>query len=283
MAGVTDAGYRAHSADTMKIRIAFVLAALVLAARPLQAQKQQPPPAAEEEPLATEEDPTKAVFLSFREEYTNGIGDAWNTVTIVRSDRVFLKNSSQVGGKLGWLTRADLPVVVSNPGNGTQGGLGDLYLQALYVPYLTRGFAFAAGTGMNLPTATDATLGNGKWQVAPMVVPVWFFKRGRGFFYVRVQEHVSFAGDSGRNDINFSEIVPTVLRSFKRRWWFLADTNVRTDWARGRVTSFRSGLEIGRVMTPHFGLSVKPEIPWGPNRTAEYTLKVILTRYKDTS
>ena len=134
-----------------------------------------------------------------------------------------------------------------------------------------------------MPTATDPTLGNGKWQFAPMVVPLWFFPSARGFFYVRVQEHVSFAGDSARRDINFSEVVPTLLRSFRRRWWVLADTNMSTDWESSGLTVFRSGLEIGRVMTPHFGLSLKPEIPWGPHRTADYTLKVILTRYKDKS
>ncbi len=274
----------------MKYTIAIVLAVLCLPAWPAYAQTPTPtqmkaasPPPVPVEPVPTDEDPTKAVFLSFREEYTNGIGDAWNAVTIVRSDRVFLKDAGQVGGKVGWLTRADLPIVVSEQGNGAKSGLGDLYLQALFVPWLKNGFGIAVGTGMNFPTATDPTLGNGKWQAAPLAVPIWFFEHGRGFFYIRVQEHLSFAGDSARQDVNFSEVVPTVLRTFKRRWWVLADTNMRTDWEHAGVTTFRSGLEIGRVLNPHFGLSVKPEIPWGFTRQADYTIKVILTRYKDKS
>jgi hypothetical protein len=274
---------------SMKIRVALVLAVLTLPARSVhaqtqpQAQKPAPPAPTPDESPETDEDPTKAVFLSLREEYSNGLNDTWNAVTIARTDRVFLRSSKGLGGKVGWLTRADMPIIVSNPGNGTTAGLGDLYAQALFVPWLTRSFGVAVGTGMNFPTATEPTLGNGKWQVAPMAVPIWFFKGGRGFFYIRVQEHVSFAGDSARRDVNFSEVVPTLLRTFRRRWWVLADTNMRTDWENAGVTTFRSGLELGRVMTRHFGLSVKPEIPWGPYRQADYTLKVILIRYKDKS
>jgi hypothetical protein len=76
-----------------------------------------------------------------------------------------------------------------------QGGLGDTYAQVLLLPYFSRTFAFFAGTGLKVPTATDQSLGTGKWIIAPAAGPVWFLPT-RGLFLVKVQNLTSFAGDA---------------------------------------------------------------------------------------
>jgi hypothetical protein len=37
------------------------------------------------------------------------------------------------------------------------------------------------------------------------------------------------------------------------------------------------------VVMKRFGISVKPEIPWGANRTGDWTVKVVLTGYRQPS
>ena len=253
---------------------------LCLVAAPARAQAQQDPPPQAEAP-ANQDDPTRAVFFSLRNEYSNLREDNWSHALIARSDRALLKTRRRLGGRVGLLTRIDVPIVATAQAGSHQVGLGDLYVQALYVPWLTRHFALAAGSGLTIPTATDRTMGTGKWQAAPVLIPVWFFPRGKGFLLLRLHEHVSFAGDRNRPDVNFLEVVPAVLWNFRPRWWTLVDTNTIVDWAQpGTPVSRRTGVEIGHVVARQWGLSVKPEIPWGPNRRGDWNLKVILTRYR---
>src|SRR3990170_2403854 len=98
------------------------------------------------------------------------------------------------------LAGGDLPIASGHRSETTQTGLGDLYFQSLLFPHLRKTFVFAAGTGLALPTATDSFLGFGKWQIAPLAVPVWFFPPRRefmeGYFLVKFQDFYSFAGKS---------------------------------------------------------------------------------------
>lgn len=80
----------------------------------------------------------------------------------------------------GPILRMDVPLAANGNGQSTQAGLGDIYSQAILIPYLTRKFAIGAGSGLTLPTATKARLGKGKWVAAPIVAPLWLFGR-KGF------------------------------------------------------------------------------------------------------
>jgi hypothetical protein len=255
--------------------IAFVFTAL-----PASAQSAPQPPSPQANEVESPDDPTRAVFFSVRNEYFNLRRDDWAYALILRSDRALLKQHGRLGGKVGLLTRFDLPIVATGVGGQTQAGLGELYAQVAHVPWLTRRFALVMGAGVTFPTATDTTLGRGKWQLAPIVAPIWFFPRGKGFVLLRLHQHVSFAGDADRTDVNYLETVQTVMYNFRKGWWVLFDTEARIDWQDDQRVSFRSGVELGHVVVRRMGLSIKPEIPWGANRLGDWTLKVILTRYQ---
>ena len=264
---------------------AFAGLGLMLAASPARAQTSASPPPADEPQQADADNPIKAVFFSVRNEYGNQLDDDWAYALILRSDRAWLSRHKRLGGKVGLLTRLDVPIASAHTGGATQTGLGDLYAQALYVPWLTRSFALAMGSGLTFPTATSETIGFGKWQLAPILVPVWFFPRGKGFFLIRLHEHVSFAGDASRPGVNYLQTTPSVIYNFRRAWWLSLDTEATTDWQRDNRISFRSGVELGHIIRKGFGLkgfglSFKPEIPWGVNRAGDWTVKVILTRYR---
>jgi hypothetical protein len=259
--------------------VALVAIGFLLVVVPVRAQSGQPPPPVEPAEQTSADDPLKAVFFSLRNEYANQFDGAWSDAFILRSDRAWLKRNP-LGGKVGLLTRIDVPFVTVYTSGATQPGLGDVYAQALHVPWLTPHFALGMGSGVTFPTATDQALGLGKWQVAPILAPIWFFPAGKGFLLIRLHEHLSFAGDATRPDVNYLQTTPTVVYNFRRHWWVTLDTEATTDWQRDNRVSFRSGVELGHVVLGQFGISVKPEIPWGVNRSGDWTVKVVLTRYR---
>jgi hypothetical protein len=122
-------------------------------------------------------DPTRPVVWSLREEYYNLPQQAWNNAFLFRVDRAFLSNHPNVVGKRGILTRLDAPFVVAVRPDGTIAGLGDIYAQALLVPYLTRQFALAGGSGISFPTATDRRLGT-ETHCCPAAFPSVHAERG---------------------------------------------------------------------------------------------------------
>ncbi len=165
------------------LAIAFTLASVVLffsssgaalAQSPQSgSQPQQPQPEPE---AGVDDDPTRAVFWSVREEYRNLTNGAWNNRLILRKDKVVLRGN-RFGGRTGFLMRTDIPLTTTHVATGTNTGLGDIYGQALYIPYFKGKFAFVTGSGVVFPTATHKTLGQGKWQIAPLAVPVWFLAK----------------------------------------------------------------------------------------------------------
>ena len=46
--------------------------------------------------------------------------------------------------------------------------------------------------------------------------------------------------------------------------------------------SRRTGVEIGRVVGRAWGVSIKPESPWGANRRGNWKIIAFLTRHRGT-
>ena len=268
------------------LAIAFALASLllffpsssaVLAQTPQSdSQPQQPKPEPE---AAVDDNPTRAVFFSVREEYRNLGGGAWNNRIVLRKDKVVLRGR-RGAGRNGFLLRADVPITTTHLGTKTHTGLGDSYGQALLIPYLSRKFAFVTGSGLVLPTATHQTLGLGKWQVAPLAVPTWFLSQRKGYFYVKFQEFISFAGAGGRPDVHVLFINPNLTFIPAKRWAVQAEAESRTNWKNANRTDFRVGFGAGKVMTHRWFLALKCEVPIGPTRSGDWTLKVVNIFYR---
>ena len=212
-------------------------------------------------------DPTRPVFFNLREEYYDLKGDNWKNAVILRTDVV------KLGGLREFILRFDVPLMSTNIGKGTDHGLGDIYTQGLYNVYRAEGFFFAVGSGLTAPTATENTLGGGKWQVSPLAIPGWWFNNPRALFFIKVQDYVSFAGQSDRTDIHYMTTTPALLVKLTDKWWVGADTEGKVNWEQNDKWSFKSGIFIFKKWTDTFGTWIKPEIPWGPNREGEFTLK----------
>lgn len=232
---------------------------------------------------------TKPVIWSLREEYYNLKGGGWNNLFIIRADRLVLRKTALTSGR-GSVLRVDVPFAVNggsqsvanigdievptaNTTQGTRAGLGDIYFQAILIPYLSRKFAIGTGSGVSFPTATNARLGTGKWIASPIVAPLWIFGK-KGFFVVKLQDYVSFAGNNMRPNVNYLSTYPIFVWRFHRRWWTQLETESRTNFENSNQTGFKSGVALGLMVTRKKGVWVKPEVGWGKYRPYDFAIKI---------
>jgi hypothetical protein len=252
-------------------RAPLVLLVLILCASPAPAQ--QPP-----EQIETDNDPTRPVFVSFRPEFYKISDDVDRFAFISRYDAGVFRQRRIPGAKTGLILRFELPFAQTDAATDSASGLGDIYAQVLVVPHATRTFAWVAGSGLIMPTATDPLLGSGQWIAAPLGLPLWRFSRG--LFLIKVQNFMSFAGDDDRADINYLLVTPVYLRAIGRNWWVLADTETKSNWKADGQTGVKSGFQVGRRATRRVGFWVKPEVWWGENRDGEWNLKLGFVWYQ---
>jgi len=243
-----------------------------------------PPPAATPTPPAGAEragadsDPTRPVVWSLREEYYNLRGPAWSNAFLFRVDRAILKDRFPMAGNRGILTRLDIPFVLAHGTDGTSAGLGDIYVQALLVRQFTK-FAFAAGSGVSIPTATDHRLGTGKLTLAPLAVPVWLIPK-RGIFFVKVQDYISVAGAGDRADLHYLTVTPLLVwRLQGKPYWIQLDGETKTNWKANEHTGAKVGFLFGRI-TKKRGVWIKAEVGLGPYREAAFAIKTSIFKVR---
>jgi len=198
---------------------------------------------------------------------------------ILRYDQLTLRGRSWIPGKRAIL-RFELPTTATRvTGVPTQAGIGDAYAQVLLAPAVSRRVLLVAGSGVLIPTASDPLLGSGKVALAPLAGPLLVLGP-RNLMFVKVQNFVSIAGDEARPDFNYLLITPIWLRSIKRHWWVMLDTETKTNWEDDNRTGVKSGVQVGRAFGGRFGVWVKPEVWWGPNQSGQWNLKVGLVWHR---
>jgi hypothetical protein len=152
--------------------------------------------------IGQDTDPTKPVLFSVREEYARLSAGGFLNYLLLRADRLVLEGLGVPGPARGVLTRLDVPVATRSNSSSTETGLGDIYVQALVAPRIQGNYTMAAGTGLQMPTATSMSLGWGKWIASPAIAPVWFLPR-EGYAYIKFQDWFSFAGQSNRPAVHY--------------------------------------------------------------------------------
>jgi len=60
----------------------------------------------------------------------------------------------------------------------------------------------------------------------------------------------------------------------KKTWWIQLETEAKTNFEASADTSFKSAVAIGRMLNRNMGVWIKPEVPWGPHREGDFTLKL---------
>jgi hypothetical protein len=227
------------------------------------------------EAIGQDTDPTKPVLFSLREEFTSLGENGFVNTVILRADRLVLEGLGVPGPVRGVLTRLDLPIVTFSNSSTSETGLGDIYVQALVAPRIQGNFAMAAGTGLQMPSATSNLLGQGKWIASPTIVPIWFIPR-EGYAYIKVQDWFSFAGQSNRPGVHYLTVTGLIIRRISKKWWVLFEAESNTDWKNSGSTWYKAGGLVGLMLTNRVGVWVKGDIPFGNDRIGDWSIKASL-------
>jgi hypothetical protein len=133
-----------------------------------------------------------------------------------------------------WLliSRTILPIVYQENivGTSSQSGLSDT-LQSFFLSPAkptSGGWIWGAGPAFQLPTATDDLLGTEKWGAGPTAVVL---KQQNGWTYGALANHVwSFAGESGRAEVNATYLQPFLCYTTKKATTFTLNSESTYDW-----------------------------------------------------
>jgi hypothetical protein len=144
------------------------------------------------------------------------------------------------------ITRPSLSLLLSDQPNRKL-GLGDTELQTYLTPAFADKWIWGAGLDLQAPTATDPSLGTGKWSTGPAV----------GLFYLDgpwangvLATHVwSFAGDSHRDDVSQSTFEPVISYNFDSGWYLTFDSTMTADWnaPADKRWTIPVGLDVGKT------------------------------------
>ncbi|MEW5733321.1 MAG: transporter [Thermodesulfobacteriota bacterium] len=158
-----------------------------------------------------------------------------------------------VNHRLNIISRTILPLVYQTdifPGAGDQSGLGDV-LQSLFLSPAKpeEGWIWGAGPVFLLPAGTDDFLSGRKWGAGPTGVGL---KQSGPWTYGMLMNHLwSFAGDSGRPEVNATYFQPFVSYTTRTAWTCSLDTESSYDWHARQwsaplIASVSKLLKIGR-------------------------------------
>ena len=129
------------------------------------------------------------------------------------------------------ITRTILPVISQPalfPGDDRTFGLGDTVFTAFLSPANPGRIIWGAGPVLLLPSATDEKLGTEKWGAGPSAVALTI--RGPWLFGVLANHIWSFAGDSGRADVNSTLIQPFINYNFPGGWFLTSSPIITANW-----------------------------------------------------
>jgi len=129
------------------------------------------------------------------------------------------------------ISRTILPVVYQENiiGTSSQAGLSDTLQSFFFSPKAPAkgGWIWGAGPVFLLTTATDDLLGAEKWGAGPTAVVL---KQEKGWTYGMLANHIwSFAGGSGRQDVNATFLQPFLAYTTKKQTTFTLNTETTYD------------------------------------------------------
>ena len=134
--------------------------------------------------------------------------------TVARVDLPFRGN---------WLLRVDTPFNrwfdPNRPGTTSAQGLGNLTAVLGWRAYNTPEYAFFIGAASTFPTASDNSLGSGKYTVGPFIATGRFLPRWESFLFGVFQHQVSAGGDPSRADISLTQASVQINTIWADRWW----------------------------------------------------------------
>jgi hypothetical protein len=153
-----------------------------------------------------------------------------------------------------WGVNVEAPIVYYQGFGIEDAGLGDIQARLRYVTSLGQ-LTFLAGAELAAPTASEDTLGRGKWQSNPVVGAVYAFSP-TVFAFAGYKHFWSFADDA-RAAVNESQ--PRLIMAYTdpQGWWLLGDVKYTKSWESPRPEVVDTELEIGQMLGRSTGVWVR--------------------------
>ena len=129
------------------------------------------------------------------------------------------------------ITRTVLPIINQpSPADGVQSafGLGDLNPSFFLSPAKPDALIWGVGPTFTLPTATDTSLGSGKWSLGPTAVALTI--QGPWVFGALANQQWSFAGDSDRRSVSQMLVQPFLNYNLPDGWYLASSPVITTNW-----------------------------------------------------
>jgi len=181
-----------------------------------------------------------------------------------------------LGSKWNLITRTIFPVITQPDffsESGSTTGLGDTNFTGFLSPAQPGKFIWGIGPAIIIPTATDESLGSGKWSAGPSVVGLTI--QGPWVAGLLVSNVWSFAGQSDRADVNFFLAQYFVNYNMNHGWYLVSAPIITSNnqassgnqwivpFGGGFGKIFRIGKQPMNFNTQAFYNAVKPD--FGPD------------------
>ncbi len=144
------------------------------------------------------------------------------------------------------ITRSSLSVIhLPDPEETT--GLGDLEVSLFLTPARTGPWVWGLGPIFQFPTATDTTLGTGKWSAGP--TGALLYVNGPWVNGILASQIWSFAGPSSREDVSLTQIEVLLSYTFGSNWYVQTNPTYSYDWKApsGQGWIVPIGMDVGKV------------------------------------
>ncbi len=145
-------------------------------------------------------------------------------------------------GDWNFISRALVPLVVSvdgyiegtpeipqgSPDNDRNTGIGDINYSLYISPAKPARMIWGLGPSITMPTASNDSLGSGKWSAGGAGVVL--FQPKWGTYGGLVRQLWDFAGDSDRSGVNQTLIEPFINYNLKDGWYLISDSIITANW-----------------------------------------------------
>ena len=222
-------------------------------------------------------DPTAIVGrLQLSSQYADLPHGARLSDTVARVDLPFRGN---------WLLRVDTPFHrwrdPNIPGMDSAQGLGNLSAVLGWRAYNTPEYAFLIGAASSFPTASQDTLGSGKYTVGPLIATGRFLPQWESFLFGVFQHSISAGGDPSRADISLTQASVQINTIWADRWWSTVQGAWQVNWEQNAKSSMVFEFELGRNVVGRWGMYLRPGVGiWGNDVAGAYDWNVeVGTRY----
>ena len=168
------------------------------------------------------------------------------------------------------LIRTSIPFVYSPTLTQSQGGeygLGDVRMQTFFVKEQNQRLTWGIGPTFLFPTASERSLGFGKWGIGPSIGAVWAGKRLT--VGGRLENYWSIAGDKDRPDVSQLTFQPLFTYILKDGWYLVSSPVIAAFWniPQGGKWVVPIGGGLGKVIKfGSYSFNMSVQAYWQPVR-----------------